>query len=109
MKFLTISTVNDTMLTLPPAVSRQLAEANLNFVKQQRQAGKILELYTIPGWRRTVAISQSDSAEELVQTFNQMPGSGFMSFEIYPLADFDESMKYVIDALKKAEEQFPSA
>jgi muconolactone delta-isomerase len=77
-------------------------------MNQQKQAGKVLEIYYIPGWERSVAIGEAESAEDLVKILNEMPGSGLIDFKIYPLADFDESMKYVIEALKKAEQQFPA-
>ena len=108
MKFITISTIKDTYFTMPPAMVRQITEANIAFMKQQRQAGKILEAYIIPGWRRSVVIGEAKSAEEIVQNFNEMPGMGFMDIEIYPLADWDESMKYVVEALKRAEQQSPA-
>ena len=108
MKFLSIATMKDAMFTLPPATARQLTEANLAFMKQQRQAGKILEAYIIPGWKRSVVISEAKSAEEIVQNFNEMPGMGLMDIEIYPLADWDESMKYVIEGLKRVEQQSPA-
>lgn len=108
MKFLTISTIKGTFYSLPPAMVKQLTEANLAHMKQQKQAGKILEAHVIPGWRRSVVISQAESAEEIVKNFNEMPAASFMDFELYPLADFEESMKYVMEALKRAEQQIPS-
>ncbi len=59
----------------------------------------------IPGWRRNVAISQAESAEDVVKSFNEMPTGVFMDFELHPLADWDESMKYAMEALKRAEQQ----
>ena len=64
-------------------------------------------MYVIPGWRRSIVISEAESAEDIVKSFSEMPGFGLMDFELYPLADFEESLKYGIEALKRAEQQFP--
>ena len=109
MKFLTITTIKDTMSTLPPAISRQLMEATVAYTNQLRQAGIILEIYTIAGWARTAVICEHESAEHLVQTLSGIPMGGFMNFEVYPLADFDESMKAHIESAKRAEQLFPAA
>jgi muconolactone delta-isomerase len=102
MKFLTIGTMKDTFFALPPATSRQLAEAGGEWMKQKRQAGTILETYMIPGWRRSVIICQHESAEDVVKTLTGMPMFAFFDFELYPLADFDECLGYSIEALKRA-------
>jgi muconolactone delta-isomerase len=108
MKFLTISTVKDTISMLPPAISRQLTEASVAWVNQQKKAGVILEIYTLAGWARTAVICEHESAEHLVQTIAGMPLAGFMNFEVYPLADFNQSMKAHIEAAKVAEQMFPA-
>ena len=108
MKFLIIATTKDIMFTLPPAMARQLVEAQFAWVNQQRQAGKILEHYWIPGWGRAVVIREAESAEDVAQAFNEMPLGGLMNSEVYPLADYDESMKGIIERLKRAERLFPA-
>jgi len=108
MKFLTISSLKDTISTLPPAISRQLMEASVAWVNEQKKAGTILEIYTLPGWRRTVVICEHESAEHVVQTIVGMPLATFMDFEVYPLADFGESMKASIESAKRAEKLFPA-
>jgi len=107
MKFLTISTFKDALSTLPPAMSIQMLEAMQAWMKQQKQSGKILEAYVIPAWKRGVVISEFDSAEEISQLLPQMPGFGFMDFELYPLADFDEGIKNFLEGLKKAAQAVP--
>lgn len=109
MKFLTITSTKDTFSMLPPAISRQLMEATVAWVNEQKKAGKLLEIYSIPGWWRTVGISEHPSAEEVAQTLAGVPMGGFMNFEVYPLADFDESMKAHIESAKRAEQLFPAA
>ena len=109
MKFLTISSMKDTASTLPPAVSRQLMEASIAWVNQQRQAGIILEIYSIPGWRRSAVICEHESAEHLARTLSTVPMGPFMDFEVYPLADFNESMKVHTESARRAEQLFPAA
>ena len=84
-------------------------EASVAWVNQQRQAGVILEIYTVAGWGRTAVICEHESAEHLVQTLTGMPLAGFMNFEVYPLGDFAQSMKAHIEAAKAAEQLFPCA
>jgi cysteine synthase len=40
-------------------------------------------------------------AEEMVKNFNEAPIANYMSFETFPLADFNESMKIIIEKLKE--------
>jgi len=107
MKFLVIATPKEIMFTLPPAMSRQLVEAQVAWINQQKQAGKILEHYWIPGWARAVVIREAESAEDVARAFSEMPLGGLMNSEVYPLADYDESMKGIIESLKRAEQLFP--
>ena len=93
---------------LPPAINRQLLEASVAWVNEQKKAGKLLEIYAIPDGR-TVGISEHPSAEEVAQTLAGVPMGGFLNFEVYPLADFNESMKAFIEAAKRAEQLFPAA
>ena len=108
VKFLIITSTKDTFSMLPPAISRQLIEATVAWVNQQKKAGKLLEIYAIPGWWRTVAISEHNSAEEVAQTLAGVPMGGFLNFEVYPLADFAQSIKANIEAYKTAEQLFPA-
>jgi len=109
MKFLTITSLKDTISVLPPATSRQLLEATAAWVNEQKKAGVILEIYAIPGWRRTIGISERESAEDLAQALGEIPLAAFMNFEVYPLADWHEAIKAQIEALKRAEKLFPAA
>ena len=107
MKFLTIASMKDTASTLPPSVSRQLMEATLDLMNQEMKAGRILEAYFMAGSDRSMVISEAKSAEEIVQRISALPIGGFMDFETYPLADFNESMKAYIESMKAAEKMFP--
>jgi len=93
---------------LPPAINRQLLEASVAWVNEQKKAGKLLEIYSIPGWWRTVGISEHPSAEEVAQTLAGAPMGGFLNFEVYPLSDFNQSIKANIEAYKAAEQMFPA-
>ena len=107
MKFLTIAKMKDTASTLPPSVVRQLMEATLALMNQEKKAGRILEFYFMAGSGRSMVISEAKSAEEIVQRISALPIGGFMDFETYPLADFNESMKAYIESMKAAEKMFP--
>jgi len=107
MKFLTIAKMKDTASTVPPSVMRPLMEATLDLMNQNKKAGKILEMYFMAGSGRSMVIGESKSAEELVQVISTLPVGGFMDFETYPLADFNESMKAHIESMKAAEKIFP--
>jgi muconolactone delta-isomerase len=107
MKFLIISRAKDTFSTLPPAMLRQLMEATIAYMDQGKKEGKVLEYYFIPGWDRSIVISESDSAEAIVQAITGLPIGAFLDFEVYPLADPNESMKTYIEALKTAEKMMP--
>jgi len=107
MKFLVIVSTKDTFSMLPPAVGRQLMEASVTWINQQKKAGKVLEIYAIPDGR-IVAISEHPSAEDVAQTLATVPMGGFLNFEVYPLADFNQAMKANIEAYKAAEQMFPA-
>jgi muconolactone delta-isomerase len=108
MKFLTIAKMKDTASTLPPSVMRRLMEATLEVMNQEMKAGRILEAYFMAGSGRSMVIAEAKSAEEIVQRMSALPAEGLMDFETYPLANFNESMKAYIEAVKAAEKMFPA-
>jgi muconolactone delta-isomerase len=108
MKFLSMSKIKDTASMVPPSVMRPLMEATLSVMNQEMKAGRILEAYFMAGSGRAAVIFEAKSAEEIVQMIMALPIAGFMDFETYPLADFNESMKMDIAALKTAEKVFPT-
>lgn len=107
MKFLTIAKMKDTASTVPPSIMRPLMEATLDLMNQDMKAGNILEAYQMAGSERTMVIGEFNSAEEIVKKISEMPISGLMDFETYPLADFNEAMEAFIESMKKAEKMFP--
>lgn len=108
MKFLMIGKMKDAALTLPPALGRQIMEASVAVVNKQRKEGKIEQIYWVPGAATTISLGECKTAEEMVKNFNESPSANFMSFEVYPLADFNESMKIIIERLKEAEKMMAS-
>ena len=106
MKFLTISKMTDSAALCPPATMRQILEATLAWVDAEKKAGKILDIYAIPGGR-TAVICNHPSAEDAAQTIASIPMGAFMNFEVYALADFGETMKAYVENLKRAEQPVP--
>jgi hypothetical protein len=108
MKFLVIGTMKDTALLIPPAIGRQMTEASIAVMNQQKKAGKIVEFYWIPGTSRSVVIREAKSAEEIVKDMSEVFATALANFEIYPLADFNESQKILLEMLKAAEKMTPA-
>jgi muconolactone delta-isomerase len=108
MKFLVIGTMKDTALALPPAMGRQIMEASIPVMNQQKKAGKIVEFYWVPAAMRSVVIRERNRAEEILQDMSEVPQAALMNVEIYPLADFNESMKIMLESLKAAEKMMPA-
>lgn len=109
MKFLTIGKTRDVGLAQSPALIRQLLEATVAAVNQQKKEGKILEVYFIPGAASFVTLGEFKTAEEMVKFFNTMPFATYMDFQNYPLADYNESMKIIMEKFKAAEKMMPGA
>jgi hypothetical protein len=82
-------------------------EATLAMMDEQKKRGKLLEAYEAPD--ACIVISESPSAEDLIQTQAAIPMGGFLDFKVYPLADFRKSMQAFIEACKQAEKMFPGA
>jgi muconolactone delta-isomerase len=77
-------------------------------MNQLKQAGKILEMYSLAGCERSVVISEFDSAEEVAKTTAALPFGAFMNWETYALADEMEVLKTELEIMKKAEQAFPA-
>ena len=108
MKFLTLTSLKDSASMLPPAVSRQLLEATIDYMNKMKQAGKVLEMYHLAGCERYVVISELDSAEELAMDAAALPFGPFMNWETYALADSNEVWKVELEIMKRAEKLFPA-
>lgn len=102
MKFLSIWERRETM-PLPPNALRQLAEAQGAYAKQNLKAGEIKEIYYAPGWDRFIIISEDESIEDWYKAASAGPAFAFFKIELYPLADFTESMKTMSEMLKRME------
>jgi len=108
MKFLIIGKPREAVSTLPPALLRQLVEASTAATNKQKKEGKISEIYWIPGAATTVTLGECKTAEEMVKMYNEIPIAMYYGYEVYPLADFNESMKTIIETLKQAEKMMPA-
>lgn len=109
MKFLLISSMKDVFLTLPSSVIRQLIQATHDSMNQQKEAGKVSEMYWIPGWNRFMAIYECASAEELWKNINEIPAVTFFNFEVYSLIDYNEAMNVALENMERADRLFPGA
>jgi len=107
MKFLIISKMKDVASTIPPAVMVPLLEAAAAWIEQQKKAGTLVEINAITGWGHNMSICEHKSPEEFMQVLNTMPIGALMDMEIYPLADFNISIKSAIEAMKAAEKMMP--
>jgi hypothetical protein len=108
MKFVSICSIKDTVSTLPPSIVRQILEAGVVWINQQKNAGTLLEIYGMAGWRRVMIIWEVESAEAIVRVVNENPMGAFLNHEVYALADIDEVMKANIESAKRAEQLFPA-
>jgi muconolactone delta-isomerase len=108
MKFLVIGKMKEMFMALPPAMMRQIMEASVPVINQQKKAGKVAEFYWVPGANRSVVIRERNNAEDIVRDMSEVPQAAFMDFEIIPLADFNESAKIILEAIKAAEKMMPS-
>jgi hypothetical protein len=103
MKFLTIGSLKDIYYTLPPSERGQLLEASVNYIKQEKKAGRILEFYFLVGWNRVASISELSSAQAVYQHLNSSPIGTYMNYETYPLADLDEAVNIMLERYKLRE------
>ena len=108
MKFLVIGTIKESASMFPPSLVRQLVEADPAVISQQKKGGKLLEIYWIPGWNRGMSIREAKSAEEIYRDIAEMPCSIMTNHEVYPLADYNEINKAMVERLKIAEKMMPA-
>jgi len=108
MKFLMIGKPTDAVYTVPPALARQLTEASAAVANKQKKEGKFQEIYWIPGSGTVVVLGEHKTAEEMMKDFNEIPWNAFYSYEIYPLADFFESIKVMLERFKEMEKMMPA-
>lgn len=89
MKFLVIAEYKDIYYALSANERKQITDETTNYVKKAMNAGTIMELYSIPGWNRSVSIEQYDSIDELYNHFSGNPIYPYIKFEVYPLQKAD--------------------
>ncbi len=100
MKFMAVVKTKDIVATLPPQTFIPLLEATIAYTEKNKQAGKLLALYSMVGWNRGVAIYEQDSLESLQKYIMELPISMFMDWELYPLTDHMEDMKALLTYMK---------
>jgi muconolactone delta-isomerase len=109
MKFIGIGKQKEVAATIPPAVLRQLLEVSIAAMKQQKKEGKLLEYYFVPGWFKTVLITEYQSPEEAYASISAAPITNYMDIEIYPLADGWKIGDAMLESLKQAEKMMPAS
>ena len=73
---------------------------------EHKKAGHILEIY-IMGEGDTIVNCEHPTIEEYTQTVTTLPVGSFCNFKIYPLANFNVTMRAYIESLKQTENLFP--
>lgn len=99
MKLLSISKPKASMGTLPPAVLKQLLETCYAAMRQQKEAGKIVEYYYAPTGYSIVILDYKD-ADEWVRDKRNLPILNYMDEEVYPLAEGFGALKAVVESIK---------
>lgn len=101
MKFLTISRLKDSFFTVPPELQMQLVAGVTAYVDKTRKAGKLKEIYNVPGLKMTVSIWEVESAEESTRLFLENPLFPFMNVETYTLSDWSTMTKAWKEAVER--------
>ena len=86
---------------IPPELQMQLVDGVGAFVDKNRKAGKLKEIYNVPGRKITVSIWETESAEESTRLFIENPIFPFMDVETYTLSDWDNLAKVWREAVQR--------
>jgi hypothetical protein len=73
MKFIKIGVHNEKFWTSPPADMAQLLKSHFTWLEKQKQDGKLLEAYFLPGCLRNISIWEFESAEAIDKHFRDDP------------------------------------
>jgi muconolactone delta-isomerase len=106
MKLLCITKVKDSLLTMPPAVMRQILEASAAAIEQQKKQGKVLEYYYSPAGYNIVILDYKD-AEEWAKDQLSVPVLTYVDTQVYPLTDGSTTINGMIEVLKATEQMMP--
>ena len=101
MKFLTISRLKDSFFTISPELQMQLVAGVTAFADKNRKAGKLKEIYNVPGLKMIVGIWEAESAEESTRLFLENPMFPFMDVETYTLSDWGTMTKAWKEAMER--------
>ena len=96
MKFIKIGVHNEKFWTSPPADMAQMVKSQCAWLEKQKQAGKLLEAYYLPGCLRNITIWEFESAEAIDKHFLDDPLSSAFDWEIHPATDLFEHFKKCI-------------
>ena len=96
MKFIKIGVHNEKFWTSPPSDMAQLVKSQCAWLEKQKQAGKLLEAYYLPGCLRNITIWEFESAEAIDKHFLDDPLSSAFDWEIHPATDLFEHFKKCI-------------
>ena len=108
MKFLCITKVKDSLLTMPPAVMRQILEASAAAIEQQKKQGTVLEFYYSPAGYNIIILEYND-AEEWAKEQLSVPVLTYLDIQVYPLTDGSTTINAMIEVLKATEQTMPGA
>ena len=101
MKFLFISRMKDTYLTLPPEKRAALQLAAFTFADKYSKSGKLLSSYYLSDLKGMVTIWDVANDEEGVRIAIENPINSFVENEIIQLIDIGAARK-VMEAMSEA-------
>lgn len=85
MEFL-VRTTNHLPPDMPPALRRELREAERARARELRQAGVLRRLWRVPGTRSSVGLYEADDATRLHDALASLPMFDWMEIVVEPLA-----------------------
>ncbi|MCP8322773.1 MAG: muconolactone Delta-isomerase family protein [Candidatus Methylarchaceae archaeon HK02M2] len=74
-------------------VIRNIIPAQIKYIKNLKEKGKILAEYTLDGKDEGFGILDVESSEELNEIIANAPSSSIVRYEVFPLTDFENSLK----------------
>jgi hypothetical protein len=102
MKFLIVSKMKDTFVTLPTPAKLQILQTTLASVQNLMAAGKILAFYYSPSGYN-VSIIEYKTVEAWTADQHSLPIIWYSDHEVYPLTDGIPVTETIIENLKTAE------
>lgn len=100
MKFIKISTHTEAFMKSIPENFGALLEAHSAYLKKEMEAGRLLEIYVLPGDWRAISIWEFESAGEVEKHFWDDPINFTFDSEIYVAADVFSHIQNVMPMFK---------